>query len=151
MAHDSFQKAYCSLSRIGRPTMALGCYFQVNMSFSMGASVNKMIPRSISLNLWFWSESHSGLKEFKLSFIQCGTLKDFYEEKDQLSDNLPALSKSGKRTTFFWHLPYVRQAPCQHVTCFILLDSHNDSTMILFPFYSLRNRGAERLLNTKDT
>lgn len=57
MAHDSFQKAYCSLGRIGVPTNTLGCYFQITLSLSMGASVDKMIPWNVSPSLWFCSKS----------------------------------------------------------------------------------------------
>lgn len=148
-AHDSFQKAYCSLSRIGVPTNTLACYFQLTMNFTMGASVDERIPWSISPYSWFGSKSCSGLKDPSCTFCRVGLWKTFMGQ----NANLATLSQpcQGKETIFVAPLPCIKLC-ARHLTCYILLNSHNDpTTVILFLFYILRNQGAERLLDNKDT
>lgn len=112
MAHDSFQKAYCSLSRIGVPTNTLGHSFQV-----IWVSVDKMILLNAFPNPWFGSKSCCGLQVLPSA---ANALKDLHEEKGQLSSTHTALSKSRQRKQLWW-VPIMCQALYQALVMLYLI------------------------------
>lgn len=107
MAHDSFQKAYCSLSRIGVPTNTLGCYFQISLRLSVRASVDKMIPWGVSPSLWFCSKS-TVASGTHTSLSTAWYVERLPREKaSSVTPSLPCQSQ-GKGTNLVGHLLCVR-------------------------------------------